>query len=173
MSARSLYKGEKLGKRPPCAICVGAGQGPRELHHLPYGISVWLCVAHRDEAFLTRRAGRDLVASLGAVFAGAGCLTRRRSLALEAELRRVQEAHRARGRPGSYSWPALRREAERHFAAGDAPGRVIAELRRRGPREAERVPSARTMRHWFAERRWEAGGPVGAGERAPRRPRAS
>ena len=45
---RSFYKGEWLGKTPACAICMGRGHGPRALLHLPLGVSVWLCEAHRD-----------------------------------------------------------------------------------------------------------------------------
>ena len=58
---RSFYKGEPLGKTPACAICMGRGQGPRALLHLPLGVSVWLCAAHRDPAWLRSRTGRDLV----------------------------------------------------------------------------------------------------------------
>lgn len=56
--------------------------------------------------------------------------------------------------PGSYSWPLLRREAERRFATGEAPESVIADLResyRDGP---AMVPSVRTMRRWFTDARW-------------------
>ncbi|MGD9573771.1 MAG: hypothetical protein AB7V62_17970, partial [Thermoleophilia bacterium] len=60
----SYYKGENLGSLPACAICAGKGRGPRAELHLPCGVSVWLCAAHRDPAFLTSRAGRDLVVSL-------------------------------------------------------------------------------------------------------------
>jgi len=42
--------------------------------HLPFGLSVWLCAAHRSEEFLTRRAGRDLVVSLSGVWDAAGCM---------------------------------------------------------------------------------------------------
>jgi hypothetical protein len=46
--ARSLYKGPSLGKSPPCLICMGPGEGKRGQLHLPGGVSVWLCAAHRS-----------------------------------------------------------------------------------------------------------------------------
>ena len=105
--ARSFYKGERLGKTPACAICVGAGQGARAELHLPGGVSVWLCAAHRDPGFLARRAGRDLVVSLMHVWRASGCFTAQRSRALDL----FQAGFRSpvpRDRPGSYTWPLLR-----------------------------------------------------------------
>ena len=122
--ARSLYKGERLGNRPPCLLCMGRGEGERAELHLPYGVSVWLCAAHRSNDFRTRRAGRDFVASLSRAWAAAGCMTRARHRALDAHLAGLRAAPAPRDRPGSYSWPALRREAERRFAAGEPPRRV-------------------------------------------------
>ena len=119
--ARSFYKGERLGKTPACAICVGAGQGRRAELHLPGGVRVWLCEAHRSVEFATRRAGRDLVASLLHVWSSAGCLTARRSRALDLHRARLTGPPPVRPRPGSYSWAALRAEAEAAFAAGEAP----------------------------------------------------
>ena len=133
---------------------MGRGEGERAELHLPYGVSVWLCAAHRSVEFQMRRAGRDFVASLSRAWAGAGCLSRARQRALDAHRARVLELRPARRRPGSYSWPALRREAERRFAAGEAPRRVIEELRRRERSGRALPPSARTMRRWFGERRW-------------------
>jgi hypothetical protein len=155
--ARTLYKGAPLGKLPPCLICAGPGEGPRERLHMTHGVTVWLCAAHRSPAFLARRAGRDLAASLGALWSGAGCLTARRRLALTAHLRRV--CQRPDARPGSYAWPELRREAERRFRAGEPPAQVIEELRARHQGDSARVPSARTMRRWFHDGRWLPRGP--------------
>jgi len=122
--ARSLYKGERLGKTPACAICVGAGQGRRAELHLPCGVRVWLCEAHRSQEFATRRAGRDLVASLMHVWSSAGCLTASRSRALDLHRARLTAPLAVRPRPGSYSWASLRAEAESAFAAGEAPASV-------------------------------------------------
>src|SRR5215467_7853621 len=98
--ARSFYKGEALGSTPACAICVGKGSGKRERLHLPGGVSVWLCTAHRDPTFLRKRAGRDLVTSLMHVWRSADCFTAERSRALDL----FQAALRSpppRSRPGS------------------------------------------------------------------------
>jgi hypothetical protein len=162
--ARTLYKGPPLGKLPPCLICAGPGEGARERLHLTHGVTVWLCAAHRSPAFLARRAGRDLAASLGALWSGAGCLTTRRQQALSAHLRRVRQRPDL-GRPGSYAWPELRREAERRFRAGEPPAQVIEELRARHRADRARVPSARTMRRWFHDGRWL---PPGADRDPPR-----
>src|SRR5438876_667905 len=130
--ASSLYKGPALGKVPPCLICAGPGEGPRARLYLTHGVAVWLCAAHRAPAFVRRRAGRDLAATLGALWSGAGCFGARRRRALEDHLRRVrQPGSGARRRPGSYAWAALRQEAERRFGAGEPPAAVIAELRAR------------------------------------------
>jgi len=168
--ARSLYKGERLGKTPACAICVGAGRGGRALLYLPCGVRVWLCEAHRSPEFLSRRAGRDLVASLWHVWSSADCLTARRSRALDLHRARLTGSLAVRERPGSYSWAALRSEAEVAFAAGEPPARVIDRLRRRAMASGEaRAPSVRTMRRWFREGRWLAGPPA-AGDPSPPHP---
>jgi hypothetical protein len=164
--ARSYYKGPRLGKTPPCAICEGPGSGPRAALYLPHGVRVFLCPAHRHPEFLTARSGRDLVVSLMHVWAGSGCLNQRRHAALDAQLRRVQAAGRAPRRPGSYAWPSLRREAEARFAGGERPAAVFAELRARHGGGTALVPSLRTMQRWFAEGRWLA--PPAPGPTAPR-----
>ena len=153
---RSFYKGERLGNLPACAICMGRGHGPRALLHLPLGVSVWLCADHRDPEWLAARAGRDLVVSLQTVWRAAGCLTARRSRALTLFQAALRASYRTRDLPGSYSWRALRREAEARYAAGEAPSAVIDDLRRReldrpGPAHP---PSVQTMRRWFRDGRW-------------------
>ena len=141
---------------PPCAICGHCGRGERALHHLTHGLSVWLCHGHRSDVFMRRRSGREFVERLAAVWLASGMLTVRKREALAAHLRRVEAATDTRDRPGSYSWPALRREAERRFAAGEAPADVIAELRRTYRDGPAMVPSLRTMRRWFTQARWLA-----------------
>lgn len=139
---------------PPCAICGHGGPGPRASHHLTHGVSVWLCATHRSETFQRRRGGREFTERLGAVWAASGATSARRTAALRSHVGRVSQAPPARIRPGSYSWPRLRGEAERRFAAGEPPRRVIADLRRRHVRGTATVPSERTMRRWFADARW-------------------
>lgn len=139
---------------PPCGICGHCGRGDRVLHHLTHGLSVWLCQAHRSDGFLQRRGGREFVERLAAAWMATGKLTAHKRDALVAHIRRVEAAGAQRARPGSYSWPVLRREAERRFAAGERPAEVISELRltyRDGP---AMVPSVRTMRRWYTQGRW-------------------
>ncbi|MGD9573191.1 MAG: hypothetical protein AB7V62_15015, partial [Thermoleophilia bacterium] len=148
--ARSFYKGENLGSIPACAICVGKGRGKRAELHLPCGVSVWLCEAHRDPAFLTSRAGRDLIVSLMHVWRATGCMTAARSRALDIHGRRLRTPA-ARERPGSYSWPALRSAAEEGFARGERPSEVIRRIRGSAHPGDGRIPSVRTMQRWFRE----------------------
>jgi hypothetical protein len=130
-------------------------------------VRVWLSAAHRATGFLTRRAGRDLVASLGEVWRAAGCLTRRRQAALDRHLERVREAARGRARPGSWSWPRLRAEAEGRFARGEPASLVARELRARHAPDHARVPSLCTFWRWFAEGRWLRRAPARALPPAP------
>lgn len=139
---------------------MGRGDGERAQLHLGYGASVWLCAAHRSPEFQTRRAGRDLVASLSAVWSAAGCLTASRSRALRAHLARVAAGgpstaapRQSRRRPGSYAWPHVRTEVARRVAGGEAPARVIEDVRAQLAREAARPPSVRAMRRWLSEGR--------------------
>ena len=58
--------------------------------------------------------------------------------------------------PGRTSAP----DAEQRFFAGEDPARVIAELRDRHAPDYAQVPTERTMRRWFHERRWLRQKPV-------------
>ncbi len=169
VGTKTFYKARGLGGAPPCAICMGPGSGERAAVQLGFGVCVWLCAAHRSDGFLRRRAGRDLVVSLTAVWEAAGCLTATRRHALRAHLERTARLSQARALPGSYAWPDLRREAEERFARGEPAGRVIADLRGRHRADVATVPSERTMQRWYAERRWREGGapPVLPGGPAP------
>ena len=84
------------------------------------------------------------------------CMTKARSRALEAHLLAVKMLGRTvtRPRPGSYSWPRLRREAEEAFARGDGLLSAITRLRERHLLDHATVPSVRTMRRWFAQFGW-------------------
>ena len=87
---------------------------------LPGGVSVWPARPTGAGSSLTRRAGRDLAASLMRAWEAAGCFTRRRGRALDAHRARLTGPP-GRARPSSYAWPELRREAERRVASGEAP----------------------------------------------------
>lgn len=159
--AKSFYKGQRLGNRPPCAICMGPGKGERALLHLPAGVSVWLCAEHRSVEFLTRRVGRDFAATMLRVWSAAGCMTVARHRALDLHRDRLLAPAPTRRQPGSYAWPGLRAEAERRFAAGEPPESVIRELREREERGQARPPSRQTMHRWFREGRWLGTGSLG------------
>jgi hypothetical protein len=152
----TLYKARRVPtKQAVCAICVERTRGRTQEVHLGYGVAVWLCAAHASREFQTQRSGRDLVLTLQRLWKAHGCLTEARHKALRAHLAALRGPH-ARPRPGSYSWPTLRTEAERRVAAGARPETVIAALRSRHAADTARAPSIRTMRRWCAERRWLA-----------------
>lgn len=100
-------------------------------------------------------------------------MTRRHQQALDAHLTRMTLPEPNERQKGSYAWKELRGEAERRFAAGEDPRRVIDELARRPLRGAS-GPSYRTLRRWFTDSRWthlaaDAEIPGGAGVQALRR----
>ena len=147
-----------------CALCAGPGGGSVAELHLTHNVTVMLCVVHRSLGFLRQAAGLDFTEALRVLWAAAGCLTESRRRALRAHQRRVGSARPLKPPPGSYAWPHLRRLAEERFAAGEAPNRVIHEIRAANDRPGgARAPSYRTMRRWFDEGRWMA--PPGPGER--------
>ena len=155
----TLYKARRVPtKQAVCAICVERTRGRTQELRLGYGVSVWLCEGHASRAFQTQRGGRDLVLTLERLWRSHGCLTAARHKALRSHLAACAGAA-ARPRPGSYSWPALRAEAEERFAAGAAPHGVIRHLRVIHAAGPARPPSVRTMRRWCAERRWLACAP--------------
>ncbi len=150
----TLYKARGVpNKQAVCAICVERTRGRTSVVRYGYGVSVWLCAAHASPEFQTRRSGRDLVLTLQRLWQAHGCLTAARQHALSAHLAACTAAAQ-RPRPGSYSWPDLRAEAERRFAAGAAPHLVTRDLRSPIAGCPGRLPSARTIRRWHSQRRW-------------------
>jgi hypothetical protein len=155
-SLPTLYKARGLAtKQPVCAICVERTRGRTQELNMGYGVTIWLCAGHASREFQSRRSGRDLVLTLQRLWRAHGCLTAARHKALRAHLAALEGAN-TRPRPGSYSWPTLRIEAEHHFAAGAPSHAVIAALRARHAPDTAHAPSIRTMRRWHAERRWLA-----------------
>jgi hypothetical protein len=165
--AATLYKARGVPtKQQVCAICVDRTRGKTGRLDLGRGVTVWLCADHGSHEFRTRRSGRDFVLTLGRLWSAHGCLTKQRSRALDDHLAANRSAPAApRRRPGSYAWPALRREAEELFRRGANPAAVISQLRRRHADDYASVPSVRTMRRWYFERRWmpPSGQPPGGG----------
>lgn len=156
-----------------CVLCGHGGRGTPAEFHMTHGVSVWLCRSHRSPAFLRRRRGRVFAGRLEAVWRAAGTATRRRLAALDAHRRRMRGRPATRPAPGSYAWPLMRREAEERFAAGAAPGDVIADLRGRYRAAPATVPSVRTMRRWHTEARWLTTPPPARARPKLRRPMRS
>jgi hypothetical protein len=156
MSLPTLYKKRGLPlKQAVCAICVERTKGRTELVRLTRGVSVWLCPGHASSDFRTRRSGRDFVVTLQRIWHANGCLTTNRHHALDAHMRALH-GDQARPRPGSYAWPALRREVEARLSRGSALDPLIGELRRRLASGPARPPSTATLRRWRREQRWLA-----------------
>jgi hypothetical protein len=153
----SLYKARGVPvKMPLCAICIDRTRGRTFERQLTYGVRVWLCEGHCSVEFMRSNAGRDFAVTLLRIWRSQGCLTRARSKALDSHLLTVKAIGRAssRPRPGSYSWPKLRVEAEEAFARGERVIATISRLRERHAHDHATVPSIRTMRRWFSQGRW-------------------
>ena len=156
-SPPTLYKARNVPhKQPVCAICVDRTRGRTERVHLSHRVSVWLCADHASAAFQTRRGGRDFVRTLAGVWKANDCLTIARDRALTAHLDRLSQPAPARPRPGSYSWPELRRRLEGRYAAGATPGQLTTAVHARYATNPARPPSRRTIQRWHAQRRWLA-----------------
>jgi hypothetical protein len=159
--AYSLYKARGMStKVPPCAICVDRTRGRSVKLTLGYGVTVWLCAAHADVDFLTKRSGRDFVRTMMGIWSANGCMTRARHRALDAHMAALQP--RPRTRPGSYAWPRLRVRAEQLYSQG-ATARAVSQQIDRAPRGVCERPSLRTLYRWRAEQRHlSRAGPVRA-----------
>jgi len=150
----TLYKARNLPlKRPVCAICVERTRGRTEEVRLGYRVTVWLCPGHASASFQTRRGGRDFVRTLMGIWQANGCLTAARHRALDAHLSQLR-AQPPRKRPGSYSWPELRRRLEARYAHGAAPLRPHELGASHCAHCSAHTPSRRTLQRWHAERRW-------------------
>jgi hypothetical protein len=153
----SLYKARGVPvKMPVCAICLDRTRGKTLERQLTHGVRIWLCEGHHSVAFLRANTGRDFAVTLLRIWHAQGCLTHSRSRSLDDHIKAVRSLGRAtlRRRPGSYSWPQLRCEAEQCFARGGLVMSTIAHLRARHALDHATVPSVRTMRRWFSDGRW-------------------
>lgn len=137
-----------------CAIC--SAPRPTRPYHLTHGLAVNLCVVHRSESYLRRRRGTVFTDALRQLWVAHGIHTTRRERALIHHRRRVIGTPADRPRPGSYAWPAVRRDAEKRFARGDDPGEVAGAIRRRLAGSVATAPALRTIRRWFTDGRWLA-----------------
>jgi hypothetical protein len=129
------------------------------LVHLTHGVTLWLCPMHASEEFRSMRSGRDFALTMIRIWSAAGCYTKARSQAIKAHLKR-SGAPRRRAEtdlPGSYHWKALRNETEHRAAQGESLRSIVQDLRNRHAHDHGDVPSARTIRRWYTDRRWARG----------------
>ena len=151
MQILSHHSGERDGPGR-CAVCGGPLGQDVAPFFLTHGVWLALCAQHRSTAFQSADGGRAFADAVGRLWRAACCDGPRRIRSLADHQRRFSAPRPARPR-GSYTWPALRRELEERFAAGEDPRAVINEARARFVGSAK-LPSYRTMRRWFAEARW-------------------
>jgi hypothetical protein len=150
----TLYKKRGLPlKQAVCAICVERTEGRSQLVRLTHGVTVWLCAGHASPSFRTRRNGRDFATTLERIWHANGCLSSNRRRALEAHLAALRQAP-ARARPGSYAWPALRREVETRLAQGSPLATLIRDIQQRLATSPATPPSRATLQRWRREQRW-------------------
>lgn len=136
----------------PCAVCGEVVHVAA--FHMTRRVVVQLCRVHRSAEFLARDDGWEFTQRMEAAWRSHGVATAQRMAALAAHRRTYGPRAQPSRCPGSYSWPALRREAERRFGQHEAPAEVIADLRDRHRDGLATVPSVQTMRRWFREARW-------------------
>jgi hypothetical protein len=157
----SAYKNQRIPfKQQLCAICAlqTRRSQPALLVELTHGVSLWLCPLHASDEFLSMRAGRDFVETMRRIWSAAGCYTSSRRQALDAHLARLHRRSSRRPEadlPGSYHWKALRNETEHRAARGEPLHSIVRDLRARHAHDHADAPSARTIRRWYTERRWQ------------------
>jgi hypothetical protein len=154
----TAYKDRRLPhKSALCTICGLKTRGATTLMRLTHGVRFYLCADHAAEEFQRKNSGRDFVLTLSRLWHADGCLTAARHRALSTFLEREQTRGRRqqRERPGSYSWKALRNEVEHRGAAGESILSILVDLRERHAHDVADAPAERTIRRWYADRRWE------------------
>jgi hypothetical protein len=157
ISPPTLYKARHVPtKQQVCAICVDRTRGKTQRVQLTHRVSVWLCQAHASREFQTQRSGRDFVTTLHRVWKANDCLTVARDRALTAHLAQQRGPRPERPRPGSYTWPSLRRAVEAEYARGTTPYQAHQAVHRQHADCPARPPSRRTIQRWHAQRRWLA-----------------
>jgi hypothetical protein len=143
-------------KGPRCIACFPRSCAGQRVP-LPYGVSLALCGDHRDPRFVASQAGRAFLAAIGDLFSSLGLTARRYGAALAAFVEQVRRPERPRRpRPGSYAWAPRRRDAEAVWSAGGSfeRGLTIALADPPAPRARTALPSSRTVRRWWQDRRW-------------------
>ena len=154
----TLYKARRVPtKQPVCMICVDRTRGKTQTVRLGYGVSVSLCERHASVEFQRQRNGRDFARTLAGVWQACGCLTQARHRALHAHQANLTDRP-ARPRPGSYSWPELRKTLEHEYASGARPADLAHAVHSRYATCPAHPPSHRTLQRCWWCQRWRVRG---------------
>jgi hypothetical protein len=148
------HQGSKKAHR--CLACFPHSRAGQRIP-LAHGVSLVLCAAHRDPRFIASRNGRDFLSAVGELFAALGLTARRYGEALRRFVKQIAEPDKPiRARPGSYAWAARRRDAETVWSRGGSfhQGLHAALADPPDPRARAAIPTSRTIRRWWQERRW-------------------
>ena len=124
---------------------------------LPYGVSLVLCKDHRDPRFIASRNGRDFLSAVSELFTALGLTAKRYGAALRRFVKQTAEPDKPRrARPGSYAWAVRRQDAETVWSRGGSfhQGLAVALADPPEPRARAGIPTSRTVRRWWQERRW-------------------
>ena len=144
----------------PCARSASIGRvGAPSGCNCPIGSACGCAPIMPAQLFRPACGGRDFVRTLAGVWQANDCLTAARNRALAAHLERLAQPPPQRPRPGSYSWPELRRNIERRYATGATPAALTATVHTAFADCPARPPSRRTIQRWHAQRRWLAHAP--------------
>ena len=155
------YKGRGKGpaKKPRCCCCFPKSVAGEEVP-IGCGITIVLCLEHRDVRFIQSRGGRDFLAAVATMFDSFGLKGKRYHVALTRFVNRVRDRSvpTPRRRPGSYAYPELRTAAEKVWADGgdyDDGEQVVFRgfLDLKYPAHIK-PPSTQTVRRWWRECRW-------------------
>ncbi len=144
-----------MGKTPlpdRCAICLGRDRVAAFTMH--YGIVIMLCDTHQRKRFLTMDGGARFTRLLSERWQSHGMLTKQRIRALGLHIRRIHDLATPKELPGSHAWQPERQECERRFAAGEPADDIIRDIRDPLRWGSHKPPSVRTIRRWFADKRW-------------------
>ena len=148
------HKGSRKADR--CLACFPRSCAGQRVP-MRYGVSLVLCKDHRDPRFIASRNGRDFLSAIGDLFTSLGFTAERYQQALRVFVKQTaQPAKPQRHRPGSYAWAARRQDAETVWSRGGSfqQGLRVALADPPEPRARAGIPTSRTVRRWWQERRW-------------------
>ena len=106
---RYKSRGKGPAKKPRCCCCFPKSVAGEEVP-IGCGITIVLCLEHRDVRFIQSRGGRDFLAAVATMFDSFGLKGTRYHVALTRFVNKVRDRNvpTPRRRPGSYAYPELR-----------------------------------------------------------------